>query len=515
MAAGYDVDGFFFDIFVSPPEGCFCRWCVEDREKLGLDADAPMDLFRHSKIITLRGMERLDRIIKSHKPGALTFYNGRVHPGMRNELKYFSHLEIESLPTGGWGYDHCQIMFRYARNLGKPVVGQTGRFHRSWGDFGGVRTHVALDCDCALMQANGLAAVGIGDHLPPRGKLEPAAYEQISKTYHRVEENEPWCAGAKALTEIGVLMSGACRKIPAGYTLSDQGALRMLLELHHQFDFLDLESDLRTYKLVILPDECFLTPSSRDKLAEYLKNGGSLLLSGYSAMDESKRGFLLNEIGVSYVRPSAFKVDYFRAREELQEGLPRMDHMLYGQSIGVKAQAESSVLADTVHPYFDVSKEHFVVEYYPPQKEVSEFPAVVQKGKVIYIASSIFRAYREYAYTPHRHVVSSCIHRLLPQPLVRTTASATTEITLTEQAAQKRVIVHAVHFVPEHRGTDLDFVEDVFPVFDTKVEIRTAARPNQTYLAPQNHALAAHYLEPYVSFVVPEIKGHQMIVLQF
>ena len=89
------------------------------------------------------------------------------------------------------------------------------------------------------------------------------------------------------------------------------------------------------------------------------------------------------------------------------------------------------------------------------------------------------------------------------------------EITLTEQRAQKRMIVHAVQFIPEHRGVSLDLVEDVFPVVNTRIQVRTKAEPASAYLAPQREPLSMKYQEPYVTFVVPEVNGHQMIVLQF
>ena len=32
-----------------------------------------------------------------------------------------THLELESLPTGGWGYDHFPLSARYAQTLGMPI----------------------------------------------------------------------------------------------------------------------------------------------------------------------------------------------------------------------------------------------------------------------------------------------------------------------------------------------------------------------------------------------------------
>ena len=49
LVAKYDVDGAWFDILKQNPEGCFCRWCVAEREKLGLK-----DVKAHNKMVAKR-----------------------------------------------------------------------------------------------------------------------------------------------------------------------------------------------------------------------------------------------------------------------------------------------------------------------------------------------------------------------------------------------------------------------------------------------------------------------------
>src|SRR5579875_2687678 len=86
---------------------------------------------------------------RSNKPRGSIFFNGpinfrRVH-SIRQDLKYSNHIEIESLPGGAWGYGFFEVAVRYLRNLGAETTGMTGRFHRSWGDFGSIRNQAALD----------------------------------------------------------------------------------------------------------------------------------------------------------------------------------------------------------------------------------------------------------------------------------------------------------------------------------------------------------------------------------
>src|SRR5207237_9017655 len=118
------------------------------------------------------------------------------------------------------------------RTLGKDMVGMTGRFHKSWGDFGGLKNQAALDYECLNFLANG-TKVCVGDQLHPRCRLDPVTYERIGKTYAKIEALEPWARGARAVADIGVISAAATnpdmttQKLP----VIDQGFTNMLMEL--------------------------------------------------------------------------------------------------------------------------------------------------------------------------------------------------------------------------------------------------------------------------------------------
>jgi hypothetical protein len=75
-----------------------------------------------------------------------------------------------------------------------------------------------------------------------------------------------------------VISTAATDPVMTTQTLSpsDQGFTDMLVELHRQFDVLDLNANLSRYKLVILPDEIRPGPSLVDKVRRHLAMGGSL-----------------------------------------------------------------------------------------------------------------------------------------------------------------------------------------------------------------------------------------------
>ena len=68
-------------------------------------------------------------------------------------MNYNTHLELESLPTGGWGYDHFPFSARYCQGLGVDYLGMTGN-------------STAHGANLAVL--NILMHLGLKWHLPPQ-----------------------------------------------------------------------------------------------------------------------------------------------------------------------------------------------------------------------------------------------------------------------------------------------------------------------------------------------------------
>ncbi len=143
--------------------------------------------------------------MRAKLPDAGIFYNSRWGLQFEDEAQHYSQVEIESLPTGGWGYGFYPLWSRYARHFGLPMLGMTGRFHRSWADWGGLKHPAALLWECAGILATG-GAVSIGDQLHPRGLLNGAVYDVIGEAFADVEALEAYCQDAPPVAQIALLL---------------------------------------------------------------------------------------------------------------------------------------------------------------------------------------------------------------------------------------------------------------------------------------------------------------------
>mgnify|MGYP005844893407 FL=1 len=128
------VDGLFLDIVA--PQPCSCEYCIPLQRAAGLDPANEEHRRRHALDTINRFKLDFTKFIRGLSKDCTIFYNaGHIGPRHRPVAEAFTHWELESLPSGGWGYLDFPLKVRYTRTLGMDSLGMTGKFHTSWGDF--------------------------------------------------------------------------------------------------------------------------------------------------------------------------------------------------------------------------------------------------------------------------------------------------------------------------------------------------------------------------------------------
>ena len=501
------VDGLFLDIVAA--QDCSCVRCRSAMASRGIDPSNAKarqafgaDVAKEFRLTMTDYIRQLDK-------SCSIFYNaGHVGPETRPSAPAYTHFELESLPSGGWGYLHFPLSIRYARTLGRDCLGMTGKFHTSWGDFHSLKNPAALQFECFQMLANA-AKCSVGDQLHPRGALDAATYELIGSVYASVEQKEPWCREAHPIVDIGVFspeeFTGGRVPPPA------MGVARILQEGRHQFDVIDTHEDLQRYKVVVLPDEIRLNPELASRLQAYLDRGGSILASSKSGLTPDDKGFALPSFGVTLKGDAPYSPDFIRARPALSAGLPSTELVMYLKAQEVTPAPDAEVLADVVVPYFNRTWEHYSSHRHTPSSGVVGYAGVVRKGRVIYFAHPVFTQYAKNAPRWCKTLVLNALDQLLPSPVLRVTGPSTLVATVNLQASERRRVVHLLNYIPERRGTDFDVIEDVIPVRDLGVTLQVADRVRDVQLVPQRQMLKFEQAAGSVTFTVPVVEGHQMV----
>jgi len=506
----FETDGLFFDIIHQGP--CCCRWCMAGMREQGIDPLSEPERRAYGIGVRDEMKRRITREIRAVNQDCLIFWNsGHVDPTFRDSLDTYTHLELESLPSGGWGYDHYPTTVRYARNLGMDHLGMTGKFIKTWAGFGEYKNQAALEYECFTALAEG-GKVSIGDQLPPNGELDAATYELIGAVYRQVEAKEPWCEGASAITELAIYNPEELGVHDGRVDTAAGGAYRMLVEAHYQFDIVDSRMDWSRYRVIVLPDKIRLDERLLAKVRGYLEAGGKVVASHHSGMSPAEDQFALTELGVRNLGDARYSPDYVSAGPEIGDGVLRAEHVMFDRGLEVEAVDDGQALADVWHPYFNRTYAHFCSHRHSPVEKPSESPAVVATANTVYFAHPIFSSFMRHGVRTYKLLFLNALKRLLPEKLVETNAPTTAHISLARQGG--RTIAHVLHYVPEQRYREIQTIEEAIPLHDVSLSVRLDSAPTRVYLAPEGQDVPFAWADGRAHVTVPRVDGHAMLVFE-
>lgn len=520
VLTGYEVDGVFLDIVAQTRPGCICRYCRLSMSRMGLDYSVEEDLRKHSRIVEERFMARMWELTSRLRPSASLFFNGASSLNQaRLAVKYMTHFEIESLPTGPWGYYHFPFYARYLRNFGKPTVGMTGRFHASWADFGGLKTMPQLVYEAARIIAHG-AAVSIGDQMHPRGALDPAVYRTIGGAYDVVKSVEELVRGSEPVYEAAILALPRSRGPDefvfqgGGFGIDDSlaGAVKILLEEKIQFNVLDRWMKLDDYDLLVIPDYGILDEESRKRLEDYLSRGGKMIFS-YKATLEGDR-FWCPGIDLTPIAVDKYDVDFIRVGSKLSEGVPTdFDFAMYGSGVYTLLR-EGEILAKIREPYFRRSPKTYTSHTYTPASRDSESPAIAlsRDGNVMYIYSPIFSAYFKHGYWIYRAILRNCLNLMLRERLVAPTLPPSTEAYLWRRGDS--LVLHLLSYQSIRIGRHPEYMTDYTPYSSLRLRIKSHNEPRRVYSMLSGRKLEFRFAEGQVEAVVERPSIYEVVVLE-
>ena len=526
-----DADGMFFDI-ISQGE-CCCAWCMRDMVKEGYDPENSADRKRFARRTLIKYLKKATEAARCVNPDWNVFHNngGLLTPGNRDLLPYFSHLELESLPTGGWGYDHYPLLAAFCRNLEDyDFMGMTGKFHSTWGEFGGFKHPNALRYECAAMLSQG-SKCSIGDQLHPCGLPDESTYRIIGEAYKEVEEKEPWCRKVTSCATVGLLSNRGfnnVRQLGIDETV-EIGVSRLLLECHIPFDRLDVESDLNAFKVLILADDLRVDSALEKRLKEFLANGGKIIASGSSILkkdaDELFTDLPVTQDGLTELFPN-----YIECAKEYAPELISTPFVMYHPSLKIKVKDGAESLGKVYDPYFVRAYNHFSSHQHTPNKTTpSGYDAGFISKNVLYFAHDVFRLYAQYGNVMLKQFLRNAMLAFMEKDLPFTTnLPSQGRATLMLQKEEKRYVAHALYantilrglksdaFAPHIRPTGtVEVIEELNPCYNVTFSFRVPEKITSVTLEPQGKEIPFEEKDGVVTVKLDSFICHQMIVLHF
>lgn len=511
-----DVDGIFLDIVMVVD--CSCKTCVDGMLKENYDPINRSERLLYAKKM-LEGFKKdISEYIRSFNSDASIFYNSsHIEPALRSVQESYSHWELESLPSGGWGYVHFPNSIRFARTTGLDLLGQTGKFHTMWGDFHSFKNKEALEYECYRMLALNAKCM-IGDQLDPDGKISKDVYQLIGSVYKEVEQKEPWCQDAKPVCDMAIFTPEALRfNSGCGGVIPQSvvGASTMLEEMGHQFDIIDLVSDFNHYKVILFPDEIVMNEELAKKVEAYISTGGSVIATYQAGLNPEKTAFATEVFGVNYLGEAPYSPDFIVPKGKIGKGLAETEYVMYQQGTQVETAEQAEELCEVNIPYFNRTWQRFCSHKHTPSSHQYGYPGIVKKGKAIYYSHPIFSTYAQLHPKWCKVLVKNGLDMLLLEPILRYEAPTSLLACVNEQSYQKRYVLHMLHYIPEKRCQEIYTIEDVIPLYHTKVSMKLNEKAKGVRIVPAGEALNFEYNSGRLEFTIEKINGHAMVAIEY
>jgi len=510
-----EVDGLFIDCMA--PDPCYGNECMEAIRDKGGD---PTDQ-KQVKQFARESLVQLWQELKEIAGGRRLIINSNPQWRVRN---INSHIEIECLPTSGvWNYEFFPAQAAFCRKLGKEVVYMTGRFQKSWGDIGGLRTKASLENDMWDAISNAFDC-SIGDHMHPAEILDEQVYGMVREIYGELEKLDPWTDGAVYQADIAVLIPELMTEKSYWWPGQFNAAARMLSELKYTYDFINETMDFSEYKLIILPDNIRFTKELSDKVSAYISGGGKILATGSSGLIQGKNEMeptdglkFPKEWGMTCAGLHKQTTYYYQASEETKSVFGSFRYSMYAEGICLNPPEQGKVFAWQIKPYRMESWDGFHLDgadmnerYNPPEKATGMAVAAIS-GSVCHISFEVFKAYSEKMYSAHRELVGYCISQLLHDPsFICKGIPVSGRVTLTKKENLRMLHVKVTY--PEIRGK-LGMIDD-HNYLPAGACIILEGECKAVYTAPDKHPVVYEIKDGKTIISLPEIHGYCLLVIE-
>lgn len=530
----FEPDALFFDMpFWN--HTCFCEHCINDYKnfrgheipELSTNEYTNMTDDEKEKYLELLEYryESMGRFIKK-----VTDQVKSRRPDMPVEHNYASAVSSKSASGCGQEVADCcdyvggdlygniynhSFACKYFKNISKnqPFEQMFSRCKPSLGMHTLTKTLDQMKVSLASTMAHHGATLVI-DAIDPVGTMDTRVYDRIGKLFDFQKPYEKYFTG-EMVEDIGIYYSNRsklsfneanCRD--CSIALSGN-----LIREHITYGVVSAINDLTKHKYVIAPMLASLEEVNNDCLINYVKNGGTLFLSGCG--NES----LLKELTGHKLIGFTEEVNTYIAPKPEYENLFDCFNQKYPLPFGaaspiIEAGADSEILATLTLPYTKPNEIKFAAIHSNPPGIETEHPAVTinnyGKGKVIWVAVPIegkvlWNHPQGWDYTEYTNIVLNLLH-YAKQTDYTLSSDAPTNVELTLFKNDNYFTVNASLLTDEPKAFTL-------PPFS--VTVKTDREPKQVILLPEESEVEWSYNDGYITFNTRTLNIFDMYQIKF
>lgn len=485
------IDGFHFDMLVSgfaTPCGCWCDTCRKEFQSIygvpmpkaeGWD-QAWEKVLEYRYMSVQRFMRDLYAYVKSVNPKASVDYNYHGNPPFSWEtaqrpVQHAINADFVTGETGTWSFTPLHVSlnteFYQATTPGQRVQIAMSRDVRMYHNQ---TTRPVNDMRWEILTAAAHGAfITMVDKAAFDGSLDPVAYERIGAAFadaraRRAEFGQP------PVAEVGIFFDSRTRDWYGRsrqdlYFPSFTGAHKAMVYEHLPWRIVLDENtkslDPKALPVLIVPDAACLSPLQVAMLAQYVRAGGNLIVTGESGTRSSygaplKASAIEDLIGAQLVDRLSTTDNWMRfpgsARSEasgaLLQGITRDWQFLVKGPAVIYRPTTAEAFGELMKPYRTLRQQQGKEQSgWPMSAEAAVGPAVLVNrlgaGRVVTFAGSPdYSTSSEHRIIETRKLLANAVRFLNPHPRVRIDAPVTVEAVVTDDPVARVLRVHVMGY---------------------------------------------------------------------
>ena len=376
---------------------------------------------------------------------------------------------------------------------------------------------VFQDQTVALGLSPGTFKASWGDQLGPSGRLDQRTYRALADVFDFIRRREPWCGEHDSIANIAVIAPKEYIFVPEGEQGEPKagifGAVKLLMETHHQFDVIDEDASFDNYDMVIVPDLKLHDAPILDRLKAFARQGGQIIIAGLPQRSDTCM-WDAELLGCQCLGPSQYRCGYFRLPADYWDDMPLEELVLYEHYERVRCIESAIPLGHWLDPMHESLQPHYVSHWQGPPGEPTDYPfAVINTlgaGRILCLTASLFR--RNYLDDNHlyRQVLRSLVAAYAPDQSISIDAPTTVEV-IVNRDENARYLVHLINYTGQRRTGELEPVEQIVPVHD--IRIGTAWSIRSAVAQPDGEQLPITPDGPGSTVRLPVLHLHTIIEL--
>ena len=179
-----------------------------------------------------------------------------------------------------------------------------------------------------------------------------------------------------------------------------------------------------------------------------------------------------------------------------------------------RSENGGKILAQRRDPYFNRDIFSFCSHQHTPPVLKDAGAGIIQGKDGIYIAWEIFADYANKGALIAKQVVNHAIGLILDKTFKSNMPSGGV-VTLMKQPQFNRYINHLLYASPVKRGSGIEVIEDLIPLYNISAELIISEKINKIYDAKTKQEIKFNQDGSKLKFTVDKLECHKAIILEY